>query len=333
MIENAIVALLRWYRYARTLVRLRSAYWARRALDYHLQFDKLSVRNGGRELYIGDLDAAAFRGRSSPLIAGYARAKTLKKLTSCRFETQGEKLYAEIGGIRLGVETVDELFILNEVFVDGVYDFLPTRKSVVWDIGMNVGYASLRFASLACVEKVVGFEPFKNTYSLALSNFSYNSHLSGKILPFNFGIGGRNKTVLTDYCAEHRGKVGIHRLAPAYRKNVEVRAEEIELRDAVEVLDWIRSEHPGLGLVVKMDCEGSEYEIVRSLDASGGLGLIDVLMAEWHRPGTPTEITERLRRHGFSVLTLQPQSLTCGMIYAVRGRSDMDVGKAALPCV
>jgi hypothetical protein len=72
---------------------------------------------------------------------------------------------------------------------------------------------------------------------------------------------------------------------------------------------------------MKIDCEGSEYEILDELIASRQLARVGAFLIEWHfRPGKPLpgELADRLADHGFVVHLpgpLPPQA-DAGMMYA-----------------
>ena len=80
------------------------------------------------------------------------------------------------------------------------------KNSIVIDIGMNVGIASLFFATLPHVEKVYAFEPFKAPYLRAMDNFKLNPALSAKIQAYNFGLS--NKFEELDVLAEELRTIG-----------------------------------------------------------------------------------------------------------------------------
>ena len=58
----------------------------------------------------------------------------------------------------------------------------------------------------------------------------------------------------------------------------------VSLKDAATMLRPVIEDAKarGLAVVVKVDCEGSEFAIFRSLAAAGLLSQIDAFMVEWH---------------------------------------------------
>src|SRR5690606_30090481 len=126
------------------------------------------------------------------------------------FQILNEYLICQTNGVLIPVTTNEELFILNEIWVNGCYNVIPqtNKPLVVIDVGMNVGYASLFFSSQPFVSKVYAFEPFQPTYEQGLVNLGYNADLLPKIQTHNFGLSRAHTVLEVDYSPEHRGRAG-----------------------------------------------------------------------------------------------------------------------------
>ncbi|MES1198160.1 MAG: hypothetical protein ABUL41_02680, partial [Chitinophagaceae bacterium] len=61
-----------------------------------------------------------------------------------------------------------DIYSALEVFGEDIYAYKFNKKLIAIDIGMNVGFASLFFSANDNIEKVYSFEPFEETYLLAL---------------------------------------------------------------------------------------------------------------------------------------------------------------------
>lgn len=78
---------------------------------------------------------------------------------------------------------------VTEVFSENIYNinFLP--GTVVIDMGMNIGAASLYFAGQENVVRVYGFEPFPDTYHRACENIALNpAKIRNKIETYNVAV-------------------------------------------------------------------------------------------------------------------------------------------------
>jgi FkbM family methyltransferase len=212
----------------------------------------------------------------------------------------------------------EEIFILHEIFWSGIYNFLSSRPCIIIDIGMNVGFSSLFFASKTSVAKVIGYEPFLPTYQRALENFQLNPTLYQKIVPVNLGIGTRDERKSFAYCEDRKGSVSITD-DPHFRprEGMRVTQEEITIMAADKLFRKIRSDYSGLQIVCKMDCEGAEYDIFQGLSEFGGDQLPHAFMIEWHYKGNQT-IVDFLTRRNYEVFSLTHDNQDLGMIYAVK---------------
>ena len=178
---------------------------------------------------------------------------------------------AHVGSVDLTPE-----YVAHEIFYTNEYHFSPHGNSVVIDIGMNFGYASLYFALRDDVEVIYAFEPIEEVYKKALFGFSLNE-CSQKIRPFNFGIGGSEKNRWVYYDKKNSG--GTSMLYPDKKIGRQV---EIAIKDAAVEVGNIIANHPDKRIVMKCDCEGAEQEIFERLDAKNILPSIDIVIMEYH---------------------------------------------------
>ena len=220
--------------------------------------------------------------------------------------------------VAIFVESPEEIFIISEVFVEFDYNFSSTQNCIVIDIGANIGISSLFFSRLKCVEKIYSFEPVPETYQQAKNNLSLNESINKVVQLNNFGLGKNNRSEVFIFNKEMKGNTGVRGLlSPSYAANsnnfIEV---EVSIRDVSEVFSQICNENKGKKVVVKMDCEGAEYEIFENLSNSNVLSTIDVFMIEWHDKGA-LEIEKALQNANFNCFSrnLGPKS---GMIYAYK---------------
>jgi FkbM family methyltransferase len=238
-------------------------------------------------------------------------------LNGGKFVIEGSDLLYIVNGITLTVTTAEEIFIIYEVFFQGSYNYLFDRPSIVIDIGMNVGFASLFFAARKEVLKVFGFEPFLPTFQNASNNLKLNPALSKKINAFQFGLSNKDGIIHALYNYDNKGQVGIYGTSLIKSEIEATENLQIELKSAYFQIDNIITEHPGKGIIIKIDCEGSEYAILQDLFDNGLLIKIDIIFIEWHERG-PDDLLSYLKDSGFKAFYNQQKNKSTGMIYAVR---------------
>ena len=270
---------------------------------------------------VGASKALGLRFGSSPVVsAGYNTFISLAE-RGWRFSEQEDgSIVAENEDLRLNLCTAEECDMLREIFLDGCYNLILPGKWTVLDIGGNVGMAALYFAGLRWVESVVSYEPFQPTAAAFRQNLELNKERASKITLINQGVGEKQEELEVGYAPELRGSMSLTGVGSWRAKNVLLSSvETIELVAA----DYAARAAAGFGkdvqLLAKIDCEGSEYGVMRRLKDTDSIRLFSAFLIEWHGRG-PTEITQLLNSEGFAVreqaLSLDIDRL--GLICAVR---------------
>jgi FkbM family methyltransferase len=221
-----------------------------------------------------------------------------------------------IDGVSFFARGVDDLRFIDEIFFRSTYNFSLARVCCVIDIGMNIGLVAMTFARKPEVKEVHSFEPFRGTYQRACANLSLNPELAGKITANNFGLADRDEeTTVNIHDTSDSGAFSI--------RGAEVGTPEpISVRDAATVLRPIieNARSAGRDIIAKVDCEGSEFPIFETLEASGLIHQISAFMVEWHRGingKTQADLLAPLLRHGFLIFDLTGKTGN-GFFYAVK---------------
>ena len=239
-----------------------------------------------------------------------------KHFPELTMESHRDGVLVHSKGLKFYIESPEEFFILKEVFIEKDYNLLSNESFVVFDIGMNIGISSLFFALNKNVAKIYSFEPVVATYNQAVYNLELNPSYSNKIETFNYGLGGATRVEKVLYNSQAKGNCGIRLdLSLVIDKD---NAEEIEIniKNIGEVLPHLLSKHPQQKKVLKIDCEGAEYEILEKLNELNLLEEIDVLLIEWHDKGAAS-LEEQLIANNFRVISRYLTPIT-GMIYAFK---------------
>ncbi len=119
------------------------------------------------------------------------------------------------------------------------------------DVGTNIGYVSLRMASLVGNGQVFGFEPDPVNYSRAIENLNLNNPSNLKIFPW--GLGESESTATMEVRAVHN--LGGNRIARpgATGATVTVRVlDEVVASEGIKRVD-----------LMKIDVEGYELKVLR----------------------------------------------------------------------
>jgi hypothetical protein len=182
---------------------------------------------------------------------------------------------------------IDSLCMLDERFVSDEYSWLEVQGRIVIDIGSNIGDSALYFVKRGATY-VYGYEPDETVYAAALRNLRLNGVTNVEVIK-----------------AAVRG---------------EAQAASVGTCTLNDVVARITAEHPGAGIVCKIDCEGCEYEIMGSTNVRGALAAVSQVMIEYHWR-SPEPLMTALRSSGFEVET-STETKGVGWVRARRADSE-----------
>ncbi len=196
-----------------------------------------------------------------------------------------------------------DVITLFVILVREDYGRFPPGGMVV-DIGANLGAFAL-YAARRGARTVLAYEPNGAAFRCLQRNIEVNG-LSGTIRPRQLAVAavaGQNvrfplapsvyNRIATE---EERGEFEIVRTTTL---------AEILAREAVQGID-----------LLKLDCEGAEYDILFSA-APLDMSRVREIRMEYHS-GRDTELKTHLRNAGFEITSFRPDSATTGNIWARR---------------
>lgn len=246
-----------------------------------------------------------------------------------KIDERDGQLIISANGINFNISTESGAGNFYEIICRNTYSFCsPARKLVALDIGMNMSLASLYFASQKNISRVYAFEPFPETVEKARKNLALNPELAEKIIVNNRGISNYTDRIKVPQFEPGSMEASTNQEFIRAHQFSDLKKEqfiEIEIADITETLQEIiqKENITDRSLVLKIDCEGEEYNIFEKLDQQKFFDHITVFLVEWHHKG-PDRINEILTRNGFTtyfipVTTIDGSLITeAGMIYAFR---------------
>ena len=146
------------------------------------------------------------------------------------------------------------------------YNELNFKNKIVLDIGANSGATSVFFI-LNDAKYVFAIEPMPKTYSILNENIEINK-LTGFISPLNYGIGKPSKVNLN---------MDISGLGADINSAVTELGKTVEIKS----LSFIIEKYNIDKCILKMDCEGCEYDALLSLDRNT-MEHFSEIMLEYH---------------------------------------------------
>lgn len=209
------------------------------------------------------------------------------------------ELYTFRNGIKIKTGGGVDAATVMVVFIKRHYGDIGDNNVVV-DIGANIGVYSLYAAMMAKNTFVYAYEPEERNFNLLLENIGLN--YCKNIQPFKMGVagkGGKRKLYLSDS--------PFHSL---YQKEEKQKYYEI---DCVSVKDIFDDNKMSLCDVLKVDCEGAEFEIMYGIPEEY-LSRIKKIYLEFHSTGIK-ELLSFLGKKGFKVTNIKKESEIMGNVW------------------
>ena len=166
-----------------------------------------------------------------------------------------------------------------QVFEEEDYKFLNVQNKSVLDIGAFVGDSSIYFI-LKGAKKVYAIEPHPDAYKEMIENIKLNN-MENKIIPINMGINYEK-----DHINIHTKAVNTQgTLLKPEEKGIKVPASKL-----IDIIDKYNID----AQVLKMDCEGCEYDII--LKDYDTIKEFDEIGFEYHAYNTKTPVKRLLEK-------------------------------------
>ena len=199
---------------------------------------------------------------------------------------------------------------LVEIFLGKVYGADFQGKNVI-DIGMSNGDSSIFFAKNGA-KRVIGVEPDRRSFDIALTNIN-ESKVNEIVLPLNRALSGQSGMVelIVSESSPNANSIDAENMVNVAGSKFKENIEAIGLE---EIIDMFNGEHIDF---LKMDCEGCEYKVLRSI-SEGYFSRILNLNLEYHHG--LQDIPELLNRDGFNISITESNKLM-GYIMARRKTS------------
>ena len=167
-----------------------------------------------------------------------------------------------------------------EVFEEDYYKFLNVQNKSVLDIGAFIGDSSIYFI-LKGAKKVYAIEPHPNAYKEMIENIKLNN-MEDKIIPINMGISYDNNYIMI-YTKDMTLVAGS--FFNSNNNGIKVPAGKLS-----NIIDKYNID----AQVLKMDCEGCEYDII--LKDYDTIKEFDEIGFEYHAYNTKIPVSKLLEK-------------------------------------
>ena len=185
------------------------------------------------------------------------------------------------------------LFIYREIFVDGCYDvpLKVTGDLLIVDVGANTGLFIIRMKQLYPRSHIVAYEPMPSNYRQLKENLCLSKCFGCEIFSKGVGAIARKEKLF-----KHPTNIGGHSIVRSQvRGNNYI---EIDLVDVGGMLEPLNGRACDL---LKLDCEGAEYEILKSITKEMAQKLRMIIFESTPPLYDENELADHLRSIGYLV--------------------------------
>ncbi len=184
---------------------------------------------------------------------------------STKIELKGNPLCLR-GGSYLA--KIADLAMAWEVMVDNVYDAFPIQPAdTIVDIGGHIGSFTVKAASQAVDGKVYAFEPFPSTYAVLQKNTENLKNVQAH----QKAVSGISGTQQLFFSSSNPAENSLLR-----KTDNSIEVPLITLQEAFDI------NHIEKVDLMKIDCEGAEYDIL--FNAGDSLARVQKMVMEVHEP-------------------------------------------------
>lgn len=189
--------------------------------------------------------------------------------------TKKEYICKMKNGLKLRVRGgSDDRHIVFEVLVQGIYPVKIASGDVVVDVGAQIGCFAIWAAHQGA--HVFAFEPFPENFKVLKANVAMNGLKNVEALPYAVAATSGTRRMLLPTDPSHSGRYSLYRGTADQAVDVA----------SISLDDFLREHELDHVDLVKLDCQGSEYEIVYGLRADT-LAKIRCLVVECERFDQP----------------------------------------------
>lgn len=221
---------------------------------------------------------------------------------SCSYDRINDEITVKLNGVNQNsikiqgvLRNIDAVLTFSGL---GSYSEIPIKDKIVIDIGASIGDTAIYFA-LRGAKKVIAIEPFPKNFEIAKKNTIQNN-LSDKISILLAGAGAEIGTITID---------------PNYESSMRSKLKSFDHGVAIPIitLEKIIADNEISNAVLKIDCEGCEYDIMESA-SSKTLQKFDYIHVEYH--AGYKFLKSKLQNSGFKIVNLKVDDAKNGHIFA-----------------
>jgi len=213
--------------------------------------------------------------------------------------------------LKYGVRFRHMYYFILEIFDEGIYEVVDCKNKDVIDVGAFVGDSAIYF-TLKGARRVIAVEPHPKAYKELVENVRLNG-LEQRIIPINAALSsviGAIELSLEDVDTASIAKNPLKTFIKRHKDINTYRVKAVTLSEIMKLYDVE-------GGVLKMDCEGCEYDII--INDFKHVAHFDELIFEYHAHarGMSVQLLLQILSKNFNCKVIKGGSIQ-GIIYCIK---------------
>jgi FkbM family methyltransferase len=229
-----------------------------------------------------------------------------KKDDKIHFFSSNRRIFAQVHGLVFLIPFPHGVWELTETFINEAYGYFNLKNKTVVDIGAFIGDTAAYFASKGAI-KVLAFEASPPIFEIAQENIKINK-LQKTVEIRNYAVSGIEGEIgLSFYnCQPGSSSIVFQDYHSLRSTNYQVKATTLnQIMKEVNYID-----------LLKIDCEGAEYQILSLASTEGNLKNVSNIIMEIHGP--PRQILDILKSNQFKTVKWLNKASGCYFLAATR---------------
>lgn len=178
--------------------------------------------------------------------------------------------------VELIVRSAMDIWSVKETFIDQFYTRFGVPVEDGWtvmDIGAGIGDYSIHAAYGKPNVKVHAFEPYPGSFALMRENFSLNK--TDNVQAYQQAVWSKTGQLYLDLDTGEPLQISSHNLNTSVEENQGLSVDAVSLENVLSKMSITRLD------LLKMDCEGAEYEILLNTPHEI-LRMVERIIMEYH---------------------------------------------------
>ena len=227
-----------------------------------------------------------------------------KKDGTIHFFSSNGKIFAQVHGLIFLIPFPHGVWELTETFINEAYGCFNLKNGTVVDVGAFIGDTAAYFA-LKGAKKILAFEAAPPIFKIAQENIKMNK-LQNTVEIRNNAVNGREGEIKLSFYNSQPGSSSIIFQDYHALRSTNYQVKTITLNQIMKEVSYVD--------LLKIDCEGAEYQILPRASKEGNLKNISNIIMEIHGP--PRQILDVLKANQFEIVKWLNKASGCHLLAA-----------------